>query len=188
MIRHAVSQRGGFLRRMIAASHLVLASLNAGSMEPIRISPDGGGFVLAESPEPFRIWGVNYDHDSTGEHGRLLEDYWIDEWDTVRNDFQEIAGLGANVVRIHLQFGRFMNSQTDANPMALEQLIKLVGLAEETGLYLDLTGLGCYHKQDVPAWYDELSEDDRWEAQAAFWKAVAACPMVPPELRARFDP
>ena len=26
------------------------------------------------------------------------------------------------------------------------------------GLYLDLTGLGCYHKKDVPAWYDKLAE------------------------------
>ena len=40
-------------------------------------------------------------------------------------------------------------------------------------LYLDLTGLGCYHKKDVPAWYDKLSESDRWDAQARFWEAVA---------------
>ncbi|MFT5130960.1 MAG: hypothetical protein ACI8W8_004593 [Rhodothermales bacterium] len=46
-------------------------------------------------------------------------------------------------------------------------------LAEEVGLYLDITGLGCYHKQDVPAWYDALSEDERWEVQAQFWVAVA---------------
>ncbi len=49
--------------------------------------------------------GVNYDHDSQGE-GRLLEDYWIDEWETVRGDFREMKELGANVVRIHLQFGK----------------------------------------------------------------------------------
>ena len=35
-------------------------------------------------------------------------------------------------------------------------------LAEKERLYLDLTGLGCYHKKDVPAWYDKLSEKDRW--------------------------
>jgi glycerophosphoryl diester phosphodiesterase len=48
-----------------------------------------------------------------------------------------------------------------------------VALAEEAGLYLDITGLGCYHKQDVPPWYDRLEEQDRWVAQAAFWEAVA---------------
>jgi hypothetical protein len=46
-------------------------------------------------------------------------------------------------------------------------------LAEQTGLYLDLTGLGCYHKQDVPQWYDKLTEQDRWAAQAVFWETVA---------------
>jgi hypothetical protein len=47
-------------------------------------------------------------------------------------------------------------------------------LAEKTGLYLDLTGLGCYHKKDVPPWYDLLSESERWKVQARFWEAVAA--------------
>jgi hypothetical protein len=40
-------------------------------------------------------------------------------------------------------------------------------------MYLDITGLGCYHKPDVPAWYDEMSETERWDAQARFWEAVA---------------
>jgi hypothetical protein len=55
----------------------------------------------------------------------------------------------------------------------LGQLGRLVGLCERLGLYLDLTGLGCYHKADVPPWYDALDEAGRWEAQALFWKAVA---------------
>jgi Cellulase (glycosyl hydrolase family 5) len=37
-----------------------------------------------------------------------------------------------------------------------------------------VTGLGCYHKKDVPEWYNALDEADRWEVQARFWKAVAA--------------
>ncbi len=152
---------------------LNVTDLRAAGLEPVRISADGGTFELAGSGRPFRIWGVNYDHDTHGENGRLLEDYWVDEWSAVTEDFREIRDLGANIVRIHLQFGRFMDSPTDANPAALGQLNKLVDLAEETGLYLDLTGLGCYHKQDVPAWYDGLPEAGRWDAQAEFWKAVA---------------
>src|SRR5262249_20217329 len=46
-------------------------------------------------------------------------------------------------------------------------------LAERERLYLDLTGLGCYHKADVPAWYDRLSEQERWDVQARFWEAIA---------------
>jgi hypothetical protein len=46
-------------------------------------------------------------------------------------------------------------------------------VAEEIGLYLDVTGLGCYHKHEVPAWYNALDESARWEVQARFWQAVA---------------
>ncbi len=53
-------------------------------------------------------------------------------------------------------------------------MARLVALAERERLYLDVTGLGCYHKQDVPAWYDALDEQGRWDVQARFWEAVAA--------------
>jgi hypothetical protein len=55
-----------------------------------------------------------------------------------------------------------------------DRFTRLVTLAEQTGLYLDLTGLGCYRKGDVPAWYDALDEPGRWAVQARFWEAVAA--------------
>ncbi len=117
------------------------------------------------------VWGLNYDHDRTG---RLLEDYWLEEWDTVVEDFHEMKALGANLVRIHLQLEKFMQTAEQADPISLAQLARLVRLAEETGLRLDLTGLGCYHKQAVPPWYDALSEDARWLVQTRFWEHVAA--------------
>ena len=136
----------------------------------IRVSEDGKGFVKGDSGQPFVAWGVNYDHDN---EGRLLEDYWAGEWETVEEDFREIRELGANVVRIHLQVGRFLKSADRPNQANLARLGRLVRLAEQTGLYLDITGLGCYHKKDVPDWYDALDEAGRWEAQAVFWRAVA---------------
>ena len=152
---------------------LLTAELRGAALEPIRVSADGRNFILAESGKPFRVWGVNYDHDSHGENGRLLEDYWEAEWDTVRNDFREIKQLGANVVRIHLQLGKFMVAADAPNRKALAKLKELLELAEEMGLYLDITGLGCYHKRDTPAWYDSLGESERWKVQASFWSAVA---------------
>ncbi len=143
----------------------------AGELERVRLADDGRGFVLATSGRPFAVWGVNYDHD---RDGRLIEDYWQDEWATIEQDFAEIKALGANVVRVHLQLGRFMAAADRPNEAALRQLTRLLALAEKTELYLDLTGLGCYHKQDVPAWYDGLSEQERWAVQARFWEAVAA--------------
>jgi hypothetical protein len=136
----------------------------------IRVSDDGSFFLNTKSGEKFVVWGVNYDHDS---QGRLLEDYWFDEWDTVCGDFAEIRELGANVVRIHPQTAKFLDDPSRANEKSLSQLSKLLKLAEDNGLYLDITGLGCYHKQDVPLWYDMLDESGRWDAQYVFWEAVA---------------
>ena len=66
-----------------------------------------------------------------------------------------------------------MDSPTEANSGAFANLSKMVTIAEESGLYLDITGLGAYRKSDSPTWYDELSEADRWNAQAVFWEEVA---------------
>jgi hypothetical protein len=150
-----------------------LLATAATALEPVRLSADGQSFVLAESGRPFRVWGVNYDHDSTGENGRLLEDYWHEEWETVRADFHEMRDLGANVVRIHLQLGKFMAAPEVPEEKSLARLRQLLALAEETGLYLDLTGLGCYHKADTPPWYDALDAPARWQVQARFWSAIA---------------
>jgi hypothetical protein len=139
-------------------------------MEHVQLAEGGRGFILAETRRAFRPWGFNYDHD---ERGRLLEDYWETEWDKVEQDFAEMRALGANCVRIHLQFGKFMESADKPNAAALRQLERLLRLAERQQLYLDLTGLACYHKKDVPAWYDALDEAERWQAQSRFWTAVA---------------
>ena len=136
----------------------------------VKVSDDGSHFVRGASSERFVVWGVNYDHDHSGE---LLDEYWIDRWSAVVEDFREIKLLGANCVRIHLQLGKFLDAPDKPNAAALAQLAKLVQLAEDTGLYLDLTGLACYHKKNIPAWYDTLNEQDRWQAQAVFWEAVA---------------
>jgi hypothetical protein len=82
--------------------------------------------------------------------------------------------LGANVVRVHLQLGKFMNAADKPSAASLKQLERLLKLAEKERLHLDLTGLGCYHKKDVPAWYDGLAEQERWQVQARFWRAVAS--------------
>ena len=158
---------------LVVLSLASLADARAAALERVRIGADGKSFVLAESGAPFRVWGVNYDHDSHGEHGRLLEDYWDAEWETVRGDFQEMKELGANVVRVHLQLGKFMRTADTPDEKSLVQLRRLLALAEQAGLYLDITGLGCYHKADTPPWYDALDEASRWAVQARFWSAVA---------------
>lgn len=149
----------------------VLVAPGATAVQPrIQASSDAKRFIVSTTGKPFTPWGFNYDHD---ERGRLIEDYWDAEWAKIDADFREMKDLGANVVRVHVQVGRFLEAPDRPNQRALDQLSRLVKLAESLELYLDLTGLGCYHKKDVPAWYDRLSEKDRWAAQARFWEAIA---------------
>jgi hypothetical protein len=157
-----------FLLLGLAVSH---SDAQADEMPWVAVSKDKKGFVLDSSGKPFVPWGFNYDHDAGG---RLIEDYWDEEWPTVEAHFGQMKKLGANVVRVHLQVGKFMDAPDKANDKALDRLAILLRLAEKERLYLDLTGLGCYHKKDVPAWYDNLSDKERWNVQARFWQAVAA--------------
>ena len=106
---------------------LVQGDATAKPLERIRVSDDGRYFVGDKSGNRFVVWGVNYDHDQAG---RLLDEYWLDEWSTVVEDFGEIKALGANCVRIHLQVGKFMDGPDAANAAALAQLTKLLALAE----------------------------------------------------------
>ncbi len=154
---------------------LFLASVSGESwaeeMPWIVVSKDKKQLVAESTGRSFVPWGFNYDRDAAG---RLLEDYWQDEWPKIETHFSQMKKLGANVVRIHLQFGRFMERPDKVNEKQLDRLARLLKLAERQRLYLDLTGLGCYHKKDVPAWYDKLGEKERWDAQANFWQAVAS--------------
>jgi len=163
---------GGACWAWAVAALTILWSMGAAGarMEWLAVSGDGRGFVRQPSGEVFKVRGFNYDHD---RDGTLLEDYWAKSWRTVVSDFREMKALGANTVRVHLQFVRFCPTPETLDEANLKRLKGLVRLAERTGLYLDITGLGCYHKADVPAWYDALDEHGRWEAQARFWEAVA---------------
>lgn len=124
---------------------------------------------MAESKRPFHPWGFNY-----GNHGRLMEDFWIKDWRTFADDFHKMKALGANIVRVHLQYGKFMSSPDRPNPVEFKQLSRMLRLAEKTGLYLDITGLACYRPSDTPGWYNAMNERQRWTTQSNFWSAVAA--------------
>ena len=145
-----------------------VAVLRAEEMRRVVVAGDGRGFVVQGTQQVFHPWGMNYGND-----GRLMEDFWDKDWETLAGDFHELHDLGANVVRVHLQVGKFMRTATEPDRHSLEQFARLLKLAEETGLRLDVTGLACYRPTDIPAWYDALDEPARWAVQARFWEAVA---------------
>ena len=166
-----VAALAGWLLAAIVPGPAVGEEPQAPAMPRVRVSDDGKKFVLAGSGKPFVPWGFNY----LGQFERLAEDDWDtpEGWRRIETDFREMKKLGANVVRWHLQFEPFMKAPDRADAGQLARLKKLLGLARESGLYLDLTGLNCFRLKRIPAWYDGLAEADRWQAQARFWEAVA---------------
>lgn len=157
------------MKRWIAATLLFAGGCSsAPTLE--RVIVDGDRLVLAESGTQFVALGFNYDHDT---ELRLLEEYWEDDWDAVVEDFDEMADLGANVVRIHLQVEAFMDGPTSMRAAPLDRLVQLADVAAERGIRLDVTGLAAYRGAADPAWYLALSEEERWAAQAVFWSGIA---------------
>jgi hypothetical protein len=156
----------------IAHFCLLASSLFAASPSWVTVQKNGSGFVLTPANSPIIPWGFNYQLNRA-DNFRLLEDYWDADWARVERDFQEMKQFGANVVRVHLQFAKFMDAPSTPNQANLARLEKLLGVAEGLGLYLDITGLGTYRAADVPAWYRSMPEKERWSAQAQFWEAVA---------------
>jgi hypothetical protein len=128
---------------------------------------------IDENGDPFFPWGFNYTNPALVD---LVEDYWMMEeaWDILEKDFREMKDYGANTVRIHLQYVKFMTSTTTPNALSFERLERLAGVAEANDLYLIVTGLGAYRLSDAQSWYDELDDFHRWETQKLFWQTVAA--------------
>ena len=141
------------------------------NIDPLPSLEIQGNKFVDESGKEIILWGFNYDRSTE----TLMEDHWGEDdfWDNFKDDFYEMKAFGANVVRLHLQYNKYMDSPTDPNIEAFNNLSMMVKVAEESGLYLDLTGLGSYRKTDAPQWYNDLSEEDRWNTQALFWEEVA---------------
>lgn len=140
--------------------------INPPSKDMPHISASGNRLVT-ENGATFRVWGFNWGG------GAMLEDLWHTDWNGLKDDFKEMRGYGANTVRLPLQYRAFMTDVNTPNNTSLLKLRQLVKVAEDNNLYLIVCGLNAFVKEAQPAWYNNLSDADRWKTQAVFWEAVA---------------
>jgi hypothetical protein len=138
----------------------------AGGMETVKIAPDQRGFVLHPSGDRYIPWGHNYGSVDIME--RLANDPA-----RVERDFTEMKAAGTTVARIHPEMPRILAGPDQADPHALDQLRKLLKIAENSNIHLKITGLACYKIKDRMAWYDSMEEQERWKTQAFFWETIA---------------
>ncbi len=153
-------------RLPLVAGLLLLVGCTGSRMQSVRVAPDNKHFVLVPSGRPFVAWGHNWD-------AKGLEDPTGKSWDRTETDLIDLHNMGANVVRIHVQFPQFMQGPDQPNPQALARLTHLLKLSEKHGIYLDITGLASYRRRERAAWYDALPDKERWAQQAVFWQAIA---------------
>lgn len=159
------------LRLLIYSSLLLtLVSITprvwAEGMETVKIATDQTGFMLSPSGERFVPWGHNYASVDIME--RLTQDP-----ERIEREFAEMKAAGTTVARIHPEMRYFLTGVEQTDPQGLEQLEKLLKIAESSGIHLMITGLACYKIDERMTWYDALEEEDRWNTQAFFWETIA---------------
>ena len=138
----------------------------ADGMETVKIAPDQQGFTLNPSGDRFVPWGHNYASVDIME--RLANDPA-----RVEREFTEMKAAGTTVARLHPEMPHILAGPDKADSQALEQLSKLLKIAENSGIYLKITGLACYKIKDRMDWYDAMNEQERWKTQEFFWETIA---------------
>lgn len=151
---------------------LLLGNYKVESKAPVSKIEIVNGKFRDSCENPFFPWGFNY---TNPEKIGLIEDSWSkkETREIIAQDFQEMKELGANVIRIHLQYNKFMIDAHTPNLQALNILEQLVKVAEEKKIYLLITGLGAYTKSDQPDWYDNMNDEERWDTHKIFWRSIA---------------
>lgn len=139
-------------------------------MQSIIINKAKNCFEERVSGRGFHPIGFNYDHD---ENYRLIEDYWLDEWDKVLDDLDQMKALGANTIRVHCQLIKFIPELNQPDAQQLERLVMLIDAAADRELYLNITGLCAYHGFDQKEWYTQQTLAERWHTHAFFWETLA---------------
>ena len=131
------------------------------------------GDHLYAGDRPWHAWGMNW---GVNDHAPVIA--YFDEptaanFDLLRTELATARSMGANSMRIYLQLGQVMATQTRVRRQTLVALQRLLALAQRDGVYLDITGDLVWRPSRSPKWYARLSWQARWRVQALFWKAVA---------------
>lgn len=153
-------------RSLLFALVFLAGGASGAGMETVKIAPDKKGFVLHPSGDRYIPWGHNYASVDIME--RLANDPA-----RVEREFAEMKAAGTTVARIHPEMPRLLAGPDKADPHALDQLRRLLKIAENSDIHLKITGLACYKIKDRMAWYDSMDEQDRWKTQAFFWETIA---------------
>ena len=133
----------------------------------------GDFLVFASTGARFTPWGMR-------TPGIIAESFWNDDFDRLVEAFPRNPAMGSNIVRFNLQFSAFVGPPSPGHPDGtpnktnLARLQDTVDLAEQTGMYIELSGLRIQLDYDNGDWYATRDEAARWRSQAVFWSTIAS--------------
>lgn len=160
-----------------SAHDCLLGAPPADGLERLAVSDDGNRLVGAESGRTFVPWGYNY--------GQKIEFWWDENWDKLVTQLRDMRKMGANTVNVNWELRQFIAAPSPGHPHGtpretqFERLEKFVELAEQTGIYVVMTGADIRTNPDGRRsgpdgdWYSNRSESERWRTQRLFWENVA---------------
>jgi hypothetical protein len=130
------------------------------------------GHVLYAGKVPWRAWGFNW---GGGDESVItyFDDPSAARLNTLAAQLRTAHALGADSMRVFLELGQVMQGPGQVRTGTLLALKRLLKVAERERMYLEIVGNLVWRPALITPWYDLLSEADRWEVQAEFWKAVA---------------
>jgi hypothetical protein len=135
------------------------------------------GARLVRGGKPFRPFGFNDTTGGTGAAGEYFAHPTPAGLAQVRTDFADAKRLGANTMRVFLQLHDFVERGPDGavhvRPDRIAAFRQVLHVAEQDGIALDVTGNLAWRPNSTPHWYDMMSNQQRWDVQSTFWRAVA---------------
>jgi hypothetical protein len=146
--------------------------LPPGPLQPITAS----GKTLVAGGEPIRLFGFN----APVEKGwnLYLRDPNPETAGAALTSLQHAKALGVNLARVGLQLFDFIERDASGalvtKPKAMAAYANLVRAAEQHRIYLDVVGNNVWLPAEAPSWYDGMTNEQRWQVQAFFWRSIAA--------------
>jgi hypothetical protein len=145
-----------------------------------RVAVHGG--ALTAGGKPLRVFGFNW---GVGDRQPVLDYFDHPTPAALRELGRQLdtaRALGANVLRIPLEFGQVMQSPHQPRRTTLLALRRLLAAAAARHIYLDIAGNLVWRPSRAPVWYAGLPEAERWAEQVRFWWAVAGVAHASPAV------
>jgi hypothetical protein len=92
---------------------------------------------------------------------------------SVESDLYVLKKNGSKIIRVCIQLNKFMNNVNSPNEYQLNKLYDFLNLAAKYDIYVIINGANTWTGADQPDWLIWATEENRWLAQANFWRAVA---------------